>query len=42
MAAIMALRQIGGNEAKYALYQCLRHPDKRVRMAAEEAWEATL
>jgi len=42
LAAVMALGQIGGGEARYALYQCLRHPDKRVRLVAEEAWGAIL
>jgi HEAT repeat protein len=37
LAAVVALKQLEGSEAKQALYQCLHHPDERVRQVAEEA-----
>lgn len=39
LAALEALKQLGGSEAKQALYQCLHHPDEQVRQLAGQIWE---
>lgn len=39
LAALTALKQIGGGGAKQALYECLNYQDEQVRQMAKEAWE---